>query len=239
MPTYADDKVEAIAGGAIHDPYVTRDGDVAAPAFVSFQRGGPAVLKGTGPATLTAVGCVSDSAEALPLATQKLHSFRAEGVEKAYVRSDGAFVGPGGAAFGSANESNESGSNIVMSGGTSHQWITGTVGPISGAPLVTWDNSNKWLVVGADGAGTYFAAASGAGTLSAGDDIESAIWVNEAESILRVDQAVATQAAYQPFAVSGLLTLAVGDYVSLRMSTGSTTRTWAMRHAQFSIFRVG
>lgn len=141
-------------------------------------------------------------------------------------------------AYGSANEANEAGSDIVLTTAASmYPWITGTPGPCAGP--VSWDDTNKRLVIGAGGAGVYAAHASGAGTLSGAADIEAAIFVNEVESILRVDQAVAVQATYQPFSVGGLLTLAAGDYVSLRMSSGTNSRTWAMRHCQFSIVRVG
>jgi hypothetical protein len=172
-------------------------------------------------------------------ATNDIAVFRRGGIDKARVDYLGTFIGGTvGPSFGGAYEANESGSNISLSGGTMHQWITGTVGPIKGDPFVSWDNTNKRLVIGANGAGTYLALATGAGTLSAADDIEAAIFVNETETVLRADQAIANQATYQNFSVGGLVTLAVGDYVTLRMSTNATTRTWAMRHCHLSIARV-
>jgi hypothetical protein len=143
-------------------------------------------------------------------------------------------------SYGSAVENNEAGSNIVLTNANAmYPWITGTVGPVAGEGLVTWDDTNKRLVIGANGAGTYWVHASGAGVISAAADIEVAIFVNEGESALRNDQNIAAQATYQAFAVGGLLSLAASDYVTMRLSSSVAARTWAMRHAQFSIHRVG
>ena len=247
MATYADDKIEGLSGNAIHSPYVTRDGDVAAPAFVSFQRGGPAVLKGTGPATTTAVGCVSDSAEALTLSTQKIHSFRNEGVEKAYIDANGLLFGPGTMvpSYGGTYEYNESGSAIALTTSTEfYRWITGQAGTVKGTGYVTWDNAaaptGKRLTIGANGAGVYLVMATFSGNLTKKGDLEGVVYVNaDIQNNIRSDQKAIDDLQYLAGAVTGIVTLAAGDTVTLWFGSSVNTNTFTIKHANITLQRVG
>lgn len=239
MATYPDDKVEGLSGAAIHNPYVTRDGDVAASAFVSFQRGGPAVLKGTGPATGTGVGVVLDTAEAW---TGKLVSIRNEGVEKAYFDKDGLLFGPGTmvSSYGGMFVYNESAATVALTvAGTFYPIVASVeVGSVKGAPYVTF--ASAALTIGASGAGLYLVNCSFSGILSATDTLDLVICKGGTpQNNIRSDQSVTNQTSYASGAMTGILPLVADDVIDVRAACDGGSKTLQMKHMNLTLIRVG
>lgn len=145
-------------------------------------------------------------------------------------------------SYGGAYESNEAGSAITLTSNAAfYKWVTATSGTVKGAPWVTFDNGagNKHLVVGASGAGLYLVNCHFSGTLGAANELKAAIFVGTLEQAnLRVDQDVATLAKYQTGSITGLLTLAAGDIVSLRFGSDANTQTFTMKHANLTLVRI-
>jgi hypothetical protein len=144
-------------------------------------------------------------------------------------------------SYGGAYEFNEAGSQISMASKlVNYQWVTGQAGTLKGTGYMTWDATGKTLVVGANGAGVYLVNCAFAGTLDAAADVEAMIYKGAAaQDNLRTDQAIATQAKYQAGSISGLLTLAAGDTVSVRFSSSEDARIWTVKHLNLALVRVG
>jgi hypothetical protein len=87
MAQWQDEVVEAISGGAVADPYVTREGGVAAICHCGY-RGSTAVIRG-GSDSVNVAACASDSPDTLTADGTRIHSFRSGGAEKAYIDKDG------------------------------------------------------------------------------------------------------------------------------------------------------
>ncbi len=146
-------------------------------------------------------------------------------------------------SFGGAYEFNEVGSALVLSSKlVVYKHITSQAGTLKGAPYITFDSGagNKHLVVGASGAGVYLLNCVFSGTLNMAADIDAMIKVNSTiQNNLRSDQAVATQAKYQTGAITGLVTLAAGDTVSLWFGASEDAATWSVKHVNLTLVRIG
>ena len=148
-------------------------------------------------------------------------------------------------SFGGCFEFNEAGSAIALSlNSTWYRWITGGTGTVKGAPYLTWDNAaaptGKRLVVGASGAGVYMVHAAYSAVSNIATDIDAAVYVNASrQDNLRTDQAFPSSALYQAGAISGLVTLAAADTVSLWFSASQNTATLTVKHVNLALVRVG
>jgi hypothetical protein len=148
-------------------------------------------------------------------------------------------------SYGGCFEFNEVGSAITLtSNATWYRWITGGAGTLKGAGFITWDNTaaptGKRLVVGASGAGVYLVNVAFSGVSNVATDIDAGVYVNAAiQNNLRTDQAFPASALYQSGAITGLVTLAAADTVSLWFNASQNTVTWTVKHCNMTLLRVG
>jgi len=148
------------------------------------------------------------------------------------------------ASYGGTYEFNEAGSAIALTTDTLfYRWITGQTGTVKGAPYITWDNAaaptGKRLVVGTGGAGVYLVMATYAGNLTKKGDLEGVIYVNATiQNNIRSDQKVVEDAQYTAGTVAGIVTLAVGDTVTLWFGSSVNLNTLTIKHANLTLHRI-
>ena len=148
------------------------------------------------------------------------------------------------ASYGGTYEFNEAGSAIDLTSSTDfYRWITGQVGTVKGAGYVTWDNAaaptGKRLTIGASGAGVYLVMATYAGNLTKKGDLEGVIYVNATiQNNIRSDQEVGEDGQYTAGTVAGIVTLAVGDTVTLWFGSSVNSNTLTLKHANLTLHRI-
>jgi hypothetical protein len=147
-------------------------------------------------------------------------------------------------SYGGTYEYNEAGSAIALTSSVAfYRWITGQVGTVKGAGYVTWDDAaaptGKRLTIGASGAGVYLVMATYSGVLTAKADIEAVIYVNAAiQNNIRSDQKVVEDLQYSAGTVAGIVTLAVGDTVTLWFGSSTNSNTFTVKHANLTLNRI-
>ncbi len=143
-------------------------------------------------------------------------------------------------SYGGCYEFNEAGSAITLTSNASvYQWITGSAGTVKGAGFVTWDDTGKKLVVGASGAGKYLVNVIFSGTLATHADIDAVIKVNaNIQNNLRSDQGTKEDGEYCQGSITGLVTLAASDEVSLCFGSNQNTNTWTVKHVNMTLVRI-
>jgi len=114
---------------------------------------------------------------------------------------------------------------------------------VKGAPYITWDNAaaptGKRLVVGTGGAGVYLVVATYAGNLTKKGDLEGVIYVNATiQNNIRSDQEVGEDGQYTAGTVAGIVTLAVGDTVTLWFGSSVNSNTLTLKHANLTLHRI-
>ena len=147
-------------------------------------------------------------------------------------------------SHGGCFEFNEGGSALSLSSNASwYRWITGGTGTVKGAPYLTWDNAaaptGKRLVVGASGAGVYLVTCAFSVVSNFATDIDAAVYVNSSrQDNLRVDQSFPASALYQTGTISGLVTLAASDTVTLWFNSSQNTATLTVKHVNLVVVRI-
>jgi hypothetical protein len=223
----------------------------AATTMLKMNAGGAMAFNS---ATLTTAGInmistMADGASAIGMllntstaytTTAKLLSIRNNTAEKAYVTFDGHYVG--GAAYGSMYENNDpTGTTLAMTlVNTFYQWISTTAGVLDANSNVTYNGTNKQLVIGANGAGDYFVTAHLTATANVINQIlEFAIFVNGTESVVRSSTKITTNNDEKSWSVQGILTLAASATVDLRIEDNTAgTVNVNIQHCGLSIRRI-
>ena len=147
-------------------------------------------------------------------------------------------------SYGGTYEFNESGSAIALTTSTEfYRWITGQAGTVKGTGYVTWDNAaaptGKRLTIGASGAGVYLVMATFAGNLTKKGDLEGVVYVNATiQNNIRSDQKAIDDAQYLAGAVTGIVTLAAGDTVTLWFGSSVNTNSLLLKHANITLQRI-
>ncbi len=147
-------------------------------------------------------------------------------------------------SYGGCYEFNETGSAITLSANnTWYRWITGAAGSVKGTGYITWDDTaaptGKRLVVGGPGAGLYLVTCAYSAVSNIATDIDAAIYINATrQENCRVDQAFPASALYQSATITGLITLAADNTVSLWFNASQNTATLTVRHVNLTLVRV-
>jgi dimeric dUTPase (all-alpha-NTP-PPase superfamily) len=237
--TNATSKLLSIQNASTEKAYFDKDGYLYTGLVVAFTAA-PLFLRGAVADGATAIGLVLDNTVTLANATSKLVAIRNNGVEKAYVDKDGHYVG--GAAYGSMYENNDpTGTTLAMTTvNTFYQWVSTTAGPLDANSNVTYNATNKQLVIGANGAGDYHVTAHLTATANLTNQIlEFAVFVNGTESVLRSSTKITTNNDEKSWSVQGILTLAASATVDLRIEdTTAGTANVNIQHCGLSIHRI-
>lgn len=124
----------------------------------------------------------------------------------------------GAGSYGAMFENKTNGRTLSTITSTLKGWTTATEGVVDTATIVTFsDNSTAdRLVVGAGGAGDYHIAFSSSFTNSGGNTTTAAIYLNDVEQVSIKDTSESDSSKHRNLVSSGILTLAVNDYIDLR-----------------------
>lgn len=147
-------------------------------------------------------------------------------------------------AYGEAYEFNETGSTITVTTGASptgtfYQWVTGAAGLVDGVN-VTWNSTNKQLVIGTNGAGIYEIHFMAAVNPTGNREVQCAIHINGAASTkLRCDIQGTTSGDGMTVNIHGLASLSAADVVDVRFSSDTNATSLVLKHVLFYIKRIG
>jgi hypothetical protein len=136
-------------------------------------------------------------------------------------------------------ENNETGSVItITTSGTFYQWTTGTPGESSDKDFA-FPGVMSSVVIGPAGAGVYIVSSAVAGTLSGPSaEIQMVVFLDGSQTHMRMDTDSITAAAYQTIAITGTLTLAPHNTVTVRFSSSANGRTFTIKHMNFNLHRI-
>lgn len=145
------------------------------------------------------------------------------------------------AAYGSLYENNDTGSTITTTtAGTYYGWVTATAG---GNNLTTLDTANATadrITVDTGGGGVFFVAFS-ASFYNANNNVQThiAVFKNGVIAPNLVGETTPVNANYeQNVPGNGILTLAAGDYIDLRITTNNNGEVVTLKHVSLTLHRI-
>ena len=137
-------------------------------------------------------------------------------------------------------ENNPAGSTItVVVAGNFYQWVTTTVGQSGPTDLAVPSAATDDITIGVNGAGLYGVMVISSFNGSNNAVAEVAVHVNGAlQPNLQISRKLSAAGDEGAVSISGLLVLAAGDVVDLRVSSDGAGDVVIIKHANLTIFSI-
>lgn len=185
---------------------------------------------------------IKDFGAGSPALTDYLLSQTSAGVTQQYTAADLATLISANASYGDIYEATIGG-GAGLSVGTSYVgWQTATSGTLAGAPYMTADVAHATadqLIIGASGAGLYFAALffsfSGTGSTT----FELMVHKTGAVTNIWAERKMGAAGDVGAGATGGLITLAAADTIDLRIKADAASKTLTPHNIRLLLVKLG
>ena len=141
-----------------------------------------------------------------------------------------------GPSYGNLYEDGGSTNITITTAGTYYQWATSTAGSSFNTTLST---SSDNITIDAGGAGIYLATVNvSASCVGSSAEAKVAIFVNGSRQVNVTNYARIENLGAEPLSACGIITLAVGDVVDIRFTSGTNGDVVIPTNVNFTLNRI-